>query len=293
MKRIYLALLFSFYALPNYGSEAIETAQFAHVLNKAVALGRKYEPSKVLIVFDIDNTLLKTNQDLGGEPFFDWQASLLPEKGKAPNKNRLRLACDFDDLLKLERLALGLSRMSITEETVDSVITELKRHQFPIIALTSRGFDDATYTHRELNRNHIHLEDKAPDFSDTISWPHPPNVTDEERAKYKLFNQAAYQGGVYFTEGMHKGAMLKELISQASSKPKAIVFVDNKEKHTSRVYEIIQAMGIDVTTIRYSVMDKEIEAFDKSSLRKAKSVSDFRKLHEALQSVYGYPKLCH
>ena len=71
---------------------------------------------------------------------------------------------------------------------------------------------------------------------------------------------------------MHKGAMLKIILNKAGLYPttnqfspiKAIVFVDDKPKHTKRVDQVLSADGFEVTAIRYGKEDAKVLAFKES-----------------------------
>src|SRR5688572_17976903 len=107
MVRITALLLFvsSFvFASTKIKSDSVET-----VLEQATLLAKDYGSANVLVVFDIDNVLLRDKQDLATEHFFDWQEKLLPKDPKNRMPNPLRLACTFPELLKLEGIALSLS----------------------------------------------------------------------------------------------------------------------------------------------------------------------------------------
>ena len=54
-------------------SLALETSSFEEIQKKVYELGKKYGPKNVLVVLDIDNTVLKMNQDLGSDQWFTWQ----------------------------------------------------------------------------------------------------------------------------------------------------------------------------------------------------------------------------
>jgi hypothetical protein len=54
-------------------SEMTGAADFKAVQSKIIELGKTYGPKNVLLVFDLDNTLLTANQPLGSDPWYNWQ----------------------------------------------------------------------------------------------------------------------------------------------------------------------------------------------------------------------------
>ena len=61
----------------SWAHEYLETKTHIDVFNKASELRFKYGGKNVLVVFDIDNTLLKANQSLGSDQWFEWQAEAI------------------------------------------------------------------------------------------------------------------------------------------------------------------------------------------------------------------------
>ena len=75
------------------------------------------------------------------------------------------------------------------------------------------------------------------------------------------------------TAGQHKGYMLKTLLARSTrasaNQPfahfKAIVFVDDHQKHVDRMQEAFAGDSIDLATFRYSREDGNVEKFNKST----------------------------
>jgi hypothetical protein len=71
------------------------------------------------------------------------------------------------------------------------------------------------------------------------------------------------------TAGLNKGIMLKTLLNKTKSSFKAIVFADDHIKHTKRMHQIMgQVKGVELVTYRYSKIDSEVKAFNKSDKRR-------------------------
>jgi hypothetical protein len=54
-------------------SKMVETTDLAEVTDNALELARQVGTDRVLVVFDLDNTLLAMEQGLGSDQWYDWQ----------------------------------------------------------------------------------------------------------------------------------------------------------------------------------------------------------------------------
>ena len=75
--------------------ESYSTADFSRVVDKSKELVEKYSKENVLVVVDVDNTLLAMNQDLGSDQWYNWQSGLLKDDPSSPDL----VAADFQGLL--------------------------------------------------------------------------------------------------------------------------------------------------------------------------------------------------
>ncbi len=226
------------------------------------------DKQNTLVVFDIDNTLLTTNQMLGGDAWFTWQRELLKSGVKTPEL----AAPDFDSLLKIQAVLYSLSRMHPTDQINPLVVHDLQTKGFPVIALTSRGFEHHDATMRELSQNAYEMKQTSIGPQDGYAGPYLPydlanpaqtGLSAEEVAAYKLGNprKVMFQNGVFFGAGQHKGAMLKTLLNKVGFRPCGIVFIDDTPANTQKMWETYGDSAIDTTVIRYSLTDAMNEAF--------------------------------
>ena len=74
--------------------------------------------ANVLVVLDIDNTLLATDQDLGGDAWFNWQAGLL----KSEPKSEHLVAKSFGGLLRVQGKRVG--DFAVLEAILDDSVGE-------------------------------------------------------------------------------------------------------------------------------------------------------------------------
>ncbi len=265
-KFIWLSLLISL-QLFSAGKYEVQTHQEVHeFLMKNNLLGEK-----TLIVYDIDNTLLKSNHLLGSDQWFNWQNSELA------NNSPEAMTHQFDELLEIQHHLFNLGKMNLVEESLKSYITLYKNLKMPMIALTSRGPELQYVTFRELDRNDLNFNgskigtDLIPEFSIANS-------------AQKLL----YHRGVFMTSGAHKGQMLNFLLDKFGTKFKHVIFIDDHQKHTDRVFESLQTKGIDISTFRYAHEDKRVQEFNQSDKAEVKELAEqlvgFRKVLRELLS---------
>ena len=91
--------------------------------------------------------------------------------------------------------------------------------------------------------------------------------------------------GVFLCSGQHKGGLLRMLVTLRKLRYKAILFVDDHAKHTQRVRDAWKGRGVEVVTYRYARMDKQVQRFSESD--KAKVTAQWKKLNDAIRSVFG------
>ena len=201
--------------------------------------------SQTLVVYDIDNTLLRSNHLFGSDQWFNWQFTELT------NQSDLSMAKSFPELLEIQNQIFSLGKMNIVESSLIQYIKHLKASGVSIIALTSRGPDMKEVTMRELNRNQI-------DFNDSkLGYDLTPEFTINGKTE-KLI----YQNGIFMTSGLNKGEMLIGLLKKFKRQFKHIIFIDDHKKHTERVYSVLAAESLDINTFRYGHEDIRVKMFN-------------------------------
>jgi hypothetical protein len=116
---------------------------FASVEQAALDLGAKYGTGRVLLVFDMDNTLLSMDQDFGSDEWYNWQRALAADD---PAK--------IKSLTEIQGILFDLSAMHPPEPGVQPrVVAALQDRGFAAIVLTGRSPLYRSATERELGRN--------------------------------------------------------------------------------------------------------------------------------------------
>jgi hypothetical protein len=222
-------------------------------------------PENTLIVFDIDNTLLKMSKDLGSDAWYKWQSDLL----KGPPSD-FSVAKDVNGVINVQRLLYDLSAMSLPENSTPEVVGKLRKAGYPVMMLTGRGPDTLSATRRELAAKDYIPAERSPCSDNSCTLPPACGsvlcstlgiISKEavkaasEKAK-KCFPRGdfdslkrvmGYWDGVMMASGQNKGAVLQLLLASKADacepdytthpQYKAVVFVDDDPDNTKAVYE--------------------------------------------------------
>jgi hypothetical protein len=245
----------------------------------ARALARRYGSDRVLVVYDVDNTLLASRVPLGSDQWFDWQADGAPQG--------VAVAGDFDCLLAAQGVLFHLGSMRLTHPGVAFAVGRLQDEGYPSLVLTSRGPEFALATQRELARNGLDFArqplPRAAALASAASagelahgtWlPYVPGqVSGFSAAEIERFRLDAsgnrprpvrYDRGVFFTSGQHKGAMLRILLARLglSERIAAVVFADDKRRHVEAMTDALTAAGKEVAAYHYRAERGAVTAFN-------------------------------
>ena len=241
-----------------------ETDDLGLVADQALQLAQRYGKDQVLVVLDIDNTLLAMEQGLGSDQWYDWQKELQSED-------------PCSDMLVSDRLAVQgalyfASAMRPTQPDAAEQVSRLQNAGLMIIVLTSRGADFRLQTFRELRRNGFSFWSSA--LPPKRGYPAPFVPEGGSRP-------ALYEDGVFLTAGQHKGAMLKALLDRTGTDyPAIVVMADDKKPHLQAVMETFSGTGTSVHGWRYAGEDGAVATLDQAA-----AASQWDSIRPALQKV--------
>ena len=241
-----------------------ETADLADVTTDVIDLARQVGPENVLMVFDIDNTLLAMEQGLGADQWYDWQKELSNHDQCSPQNVGNRFA--------VQGALYFASAMHPTQEDAARLVTIVQDANIPVIALTSRGSEFRLQTFRELRRS---------GYSFIGSAIGPPGGYDQAFIPIENGRLSLYEDGVFMTAGQHKGQTLYALLKKTGTPmPKAIVMADDKQKNLDAVKETFSALNVPVRAWRYTGEDENVEAFDPE-----KANAQWKSIEAALRQI--------
>lgn len=241
-------------------------------------LFRQVQPEEVLVVFDIDNTLLRLREDLGSEQWFMWQRELI-DKGEQSFPS---VTYSIENLLTVQSWIYNAYPMEVVDPLEKSWIKKLRHNGAAIIALTSRSLNVQRATLREMRRNSIPLSPAATLGLDgdgqtyipyQLESPENSGLTTEDITYFKLgeAKPVLFEKGVFFTQGQHKGAMLKTFLNRMNRKFKAVVFIDDRSGHIQAMRAMAATIPHDVVSIHFNLSEDWTLPFFNSEKNKAQS----------------------
>jgi hypothetical protein len=192
---------------------------------------------EMLLVFDIDNTIMEPVQLLGSDQWFSYQIEENIKRGMSKQEGVM--------------LALGQwvsiqnkTKVKPVELSTAQFIENLQKGGWKVMGLTTRGLEMATKTLEQLKSIGIDFDRAAP-FSQEIIFEH--------------IQGAVYRGGVLFSIGTNKGPLLFQFFKQTGYQPKKIFFVDDKEKYLRDVENHCAERQIPFVGIRYGFLDEKVK----------------------------------
>src|SRR6185312_11095601 len=87
--------------------EMVDVDDFAEVGAKVEQYTHKFKPENVLLVLDIDNTLMAMDSPLGSDQWFEWQKYLISHEPSS----KYAVASSFDGLVAAQGLLYDVSHM--------------------------------------------------------------------------------------------------------------------------------------------------------------------------------------
>ena len=223
-----------------------ETADLADITADTLKLAEKTSKENILVVFDIDNTLLAMEQGLGSDQWYEWQKELSKEGPCSPQY--------VGDRFAVQGALYFASAMRPTQENGTDQVKAIQDLGVPVISLTSRGPDFQLQTFRELRRNN---------FNFNYTAIGPAGGYDELFIPVEDGRASLYEDGVFMTAGQHKGQMLSVLLQKTGTRmPGVIVMVDDKQKNLDAVKETFSAINVPVHAWRYTGEDNNVREFN-------------------------------
>jgi hypothetical protein len=213
-------------------AQIIEVKQFADVC--------PYAKEDVLLVLDIDDTLLIPVQMLGCDEWFGQRKQKYLEEGL---DKRQALEKTLAEWLAIRHL----TQMEIVEPGSEETLRALQAQGVRVMGLTTQDMALAA-------RTSLHLQEQGIDLKKTA--PHQRGLYFEQGAHGVL-----YRNGVLFTSGAHKGEALFSLLDHIGYHPSQIVFLNDKASHLREVEEIAEKREAPFVGLRYGYSDARKEAF--------------------------------
>lgn len=251
-----------------------ETAVFDTVVHEAEKLGREFNPRDVLVVFDIDNTTLATEDDFGSEHWFLWQAQMISQ-----GKHTLPAITDsVDSLLSIQNWIYTVGAMHPVAAEIPARLQQMHTRGFGVVSLTSRSLTTHDITLREFAQNRM-MTSSASELGLNgslssylpydLAHPETSGLSQTDVATFKLgpAKPVIFDRGILFTQGQHKGVMIKALLAKMRRHFKAIVFVDDRAVHVDGVAKAFEARPELVAAFRYTKSLQYVDRFNAGDKR--------------------------
>lgn len=291
-----ISILFSFLCLfPGAQSLAViraeaQTSQFSEVFSELKRQTERFGAGSVLLVLDLDNTILHSRNLLGGYAWYKWQEKMHRE---AQHSQEGRVAASLEELLSLNGLLFSYGSMELSEPTLPRELARLQAAGVELLCLTSRAPSYWESSLRDLEKNGLFFSSPASslpelarerDFFSGKELEQRFAFSPELIARYKLDRPARVllRDGVFFSSGMHKGAMLELLFRLRGRQPKALIFVDDSEGNIQSLRESFSRGRLEVSLFRYDLYQKELELFE--TQKKAEAMQLWQEFAAARQS---------
>ncbi|WP_045489979.1 DUF2608 domain-containing protein [Vibrio harveyi] len=266
---LFCALAFATNAMADV--EVKDTNNFNDVAAKVNQL--KEAGKNPLIVVDIDNTLLTSTSDIGGDVWYQWQRGKLDVKPKDGDK----VDCLFQDSIGM---LYELVPMKTIENGVPAMLRGWQDDGLTVMALTSRSPNYRYATEREMMRNQFDMTRTA--LKEKGSDALPIYIDNPKRP-------LSYINGIMMTTGMNKGTMLEYILDKTDQSFSDVVFVDDSEKNVVNMKNAYKDdKAVDMTIFHYTKVEHDRIAANGAVLTQEqanKMASDWKALNKVLDQI--------
>jgi hypothetical protein len=214
-----------------------ETCQFEDVLTHVERNGAK----KILVVCDVDNTLLKSAQHLGSVAWGDHMIAKLERKG-VPK----RQAEEIESIIW--RAIQPYIKVQNVDPKTPMIMHQIQDKNVSIMALTARTPEETEYTYNQLLSVGINL-------ADTFGLGTHRLDMEEHDALYD-------QGILFGTPFNKKSKVLFAFLDKHLISPELIIFVDDKRSHVEDLSQECIERNIQYVGIRFNGADEDVKNFD-------------------------------
>ena len=265
---------------------------FTEVQSKVEKLSKKYDPAKVLVVFDIDCTLVTQSEHFGSDVWWDWQSSLLKNNPDSP----YLVSKDISEIIFYQGIIQNFTGSYLTEETILPALNQFAKEGNKMLVLTARGPASLLLIEKVFASLGLDFSKTAPAPSVggqyapyDLNNPENAGLTSSEISEFNLKTprKVRYDAGVFFSAGQNKGIMLKTFLHKVGKSFDAIVFVDDAQNNVDDVWNVYKDSNIDINTYRYSFDDSMKRQFRMSD--KHNVIKQWKEFKDSIDSIYGKP----
>ena len=198
---------------------------------------KKLAQPGMLILFDIDNTIMETAQTLGGDQWFNYQIADYEKRGFSKQEAL--------QITRAEWVFLqNRTKVKPVESTTVQMIENLQKNGTKVMALTTRGLYIARRTVEQLQSIGVHFDAAAPLRGEKFF--------DHEQGIF-------YRDGILFCSGNSKGSCLFRFFEETGYQPKKIMVVDDRISHLQDVEKACVTHQLPFLGLRYGFLDEKVK----------------------------------
>lgn len=194
---------------------------------------------EVLVIFDLDNTLIAPVGDVASDQWFDAGLHFYQAKGLTHEQAT-------NCLLPLWMNLFHKATMQAVEPEAVTLISALIERHVLVIAVTSRQMQLSALTMQQLDATHLTFA-KSSLAKSTVSFNESSRIRFEQ--------------GVLFCSGKDKGFVLAQFLDQLKIHPRIIVCVDDKERHLCSIEKIAEQRNCSFIGLRYNFLDEKVKNY--------------------------------
>lgn len=232
------------------------------------------QPDKknTLVIFDIDDTLLESDNFVGSGKWYNWQRGR-----KVYNPDGHSFVINKEQQFHCIFRTLGtLFEIGTTKLTQDNAVDIFNYHkQFDLLILTARTAKFRVATERELKKHNINLSNE-----------HFQESGDGFDFQFNDGNRTAritYKNGFIMSSGLNKGLVLEDFLKKTNRNYKDIYFIDDSLKNVINMQKVWKDKAGTIKIFHYTKVDKTIT-------RAEISESDQAKMHFDGFLKHAYPQ---
>jgi len=198
----------------------------------------------VIVVFDIDNTLLKSIHQLGSVAWGDSIAADLESKGISKREAQEVVSIFW-------RTVQPNVKVQAVDPETPHIIRSIQKEKISVICLTARKPE-------ELNNTLNQLQSIGVDLSEAFPFLHPSQTL-------ASISDALYCKGILFATPFNKKShVFISFLKENNLKPKKVIFIDDKISHVEDVHNALLNEGIECVGIRFGGADEDVKQFNPS-----------------------------
>jgi hypothetical protein len=250
-------------SLPFDNVQKLETVSstITEIITKTITKHIDKDFGSVLVVFDIDDTLLESNSFIGSDTWYNWQRGRDIEKVEGGTTS-----IDQNDKFSCLHSKLGvlyeIGSYHATEDNAASIVSQIQT-KFDVVALTSRSPDYRAGTTRELTRaNFEFYKSHLMPQSHSLSY----DLNDGRRSR-----PVTYEDGIIMSTGLNKGVVLEDILQRLDRTYTTIFFIDDSKVNISNMIDTWIEKETMMVTFHYTGVEKKISEQDIRQSRKSRT----------------------